>query len=605
MINTVLKIKEGCFWKRLFSSYVVLLIIFSCLLFLFNLGKRDLWAPDEPRYAQVANEMLDSKDFILPHLNGNKYPDKPPVLFWLIILFSIPFGEITELSARLPSAIAGIGCAIITYYFGKRLFSNRVGFFAALVLSTSIQFLTVTRRVSFDGLLTFLVTLSLYCFHTGYTRKERNTKFFLLSYLFMAIATITKGPVGLAIPILVISTFLCIVKLGKRKSDFRIDNMHIGLGAIIVFSIPLLWVYGIYLQGGWEHTKEVLFTQNIGRAVNSWSHNRPFYYFFREFPLGFMPWSIFIPSVIIYYIKTARGNPSKPRSNYGSLQSSSRPNTGRDACATRQMSHCNSFMLSGYQSTNNSQRQLLFPMVWFIVVFTFFSIMSGKRAGYVLPLYPAASLFVAWFLDSFLSSTSDKKFKRTGYLPLQIIYGIMIVTGAAIPAWIYYNQHEYFIPLLPLSIIIICGSIISARYLYKSKPAKALTSSFIVFLIIVMVGSQVAIPKINEKKSARYFCEKVNKIIGPDGKFASFNFFRSAYLFYTEKKSIEVITDMERVNEHLSSNEKAYLLLQEKDLKIIKTSIDTGIYTLVKDSIGHRTMVLISNKPGSDEINAY
>ena len=570
---------------------VVYIIIFTSLLFLFNLGKRDLWAPDEPRYAQVSNEMLDSNDFIIPHLNGQKYPDKPPLLFWLIIMFSIPFGEITELSARLPSAIAGIGSVIITYYFGKRFLSNRVGFVAALILSTSIQFLTVTRRVSFDGLLTFLVTLSLFCFHTGYMRKAKSTRFFLLSYLFMAFATITKGPVGLAIPILVISTFLCIVKSGKCKSDFSIGDMHIGLGAFIVFSIPLLWVYGIYLQGGWEHTKEVVFTQNIGRTVNSWSHNRPFYYFFIQFPLNFMPWSIFIPSVIIYYIRTLYKNKYEKVCNSQNVHSvifETQPELHNLQLETQ---NCK-------MSISDLRAKLLFPGVWFIVVFIFFSIMSGKRAGYILPLYPAASLFVAWFLDSFISSGSGKKLKIIWYLPLQIIYGIMVATGVAIPSWTYFNQREYFMPILAISIILICGSTVSARYLYKSKLTKSLTSSFVIFLIIVMVGSQVVIPKFNQNKSARYFCERVKKVIGSDRKFASFNCFRSAYLFYTGKKSIEVITDIKRLKEYLNSNKKVYLLVQEKNIEAVKIGLNAEVYPLVEDTIGHRTMLLISNKPG-------
>ena len=93
------------FWKYTHIQ-VVFLVIFTGFLFVFDLGNRDLWAPDEPRYAQVAREMLENKNFILPHLNGEVYPDKPPLLFWLIDLFSIPFKTVTEFSARLPSALA-------------------------------------------------------------------------------------------------------------------------------------------------------------------------------------------------------------------------------------------------------------------------------------------------------------------------------------------------------------------------------------------------------------------------------------------------------------------------------------------------------------------
>ncbi|MGR3317311.1 MAG: ArnT family glycosyltransferase [Candidatus Anammoxibacter sp.] len=555
--------------------YVALIIIFASLLFLFNLGKRDLWAPDEPRYAQVSREMWDSKDFVLPHLNGEKYPDKPPVLFWLIILFSIPFGGITELSARLPSAFAGIGCMIMMFYFAKRLFSERVGFITALILATSVEFLTVSRRVSFDGLLTFLVVLSLFCFHTGYIRKHRNRKFFLLSYLFMAIATITKGPVGFVMPVLVIATFLCIVKFGKCKSEFHIRDMRIWLGVVIVLSIPLLWVFGIYIEGGWEHVKEVVFTQNIGRTVNSWSHKKPFYYFFMQFPLYFLPWSIFIPGAIILYIKCVKGLHKKPTVNFG-----------LDKC-----NHNEKLCICSDHSP------FLFPAVWFIVVFVFFSIMSGKRSTYILPIYPAASMFIAWFLDSFISHSLDKTLKKFGYIPFQLAFVILLVMGISFPVYTYFHYYSFFVPTLFMSLIVICGTIISARYIFTKRPSIALVSSFIVFLITVMLSTQIAIPKLNEKKSGRFFCEKIEKIIGDDGKFASFNFFRSTFLFYTKQKSINVIKNIEQLNEYLSIDERVYLLIKDYHFKTVINSIDPKLYILQSGKVGHRTMLLVSNKP--------
>lgn len=608
MIEFISKLKNICFGKRLFSSYVVLLIIFSCLLFLFNLGKRDLWAPDEPRYAQVASEMWDSKDFILPHLNGEKYPDKPPLHFWLIILFSLPFGKVTELSARLPSALAGIGCVILLYYFGKQIFSTilldknnklpqnaakdelenkyllnvysnpgRIGFLAALILSTTIEYVIVSRRVSFDVLLTFIITLSLFCFFTGYSRKVKNTRYFLASYFCMGIATLTKGPVGFALPILVISTFLCIIKFKNYKMNFRIRDMRIGLGLVIVFTIPLLWVLGIYFQGGWEHTKEVVFTQNIGRTVNSWSHNRPFYYFFIKFPLFFLPWSVFLPGVIIHCVKTIKATPAK--------------------LVTKKQLEVNAF-----DNKNNLGCQpshLLFPGVWFIVVFIFFSIMSGKRSTYILPLYPAAALCSAWFIDSFIWSKSEKKFKKSGYIPFKFICVFLIVTGFGIPIWIYYNRHENFCSVLPISAVFICGAILLAKYLFKSQLSKALICSFIIYLITLMVGTHTVVPLFNNEKSSRCFCENLNMIVGDKGKIASYGFFRSTYTFYTGRKSLKIISDTNELDEYLKSDERVYLMVKENQLEEVKNSTNTELYTLLKDSIGHRTIILLSNKPAT------
>lgn len=658
------------------DTKVAIIIIFTSLLFFYNLGKRDLWAPDEPRYSEVAREMWEGKDFVLPHLNGEKYPDKPPVLFWLIILFSIPFGAVTELSSRLPSAFAGISCAVMTYYLGRQIFSHlqtsivtsnskvptnphfikedgsdfngevryshlpavnveRVGFLAALILSTSLEYLVDSRRVAFDVLLTSLITLAMLLFHTGFTKKKGNTKYFLLSYLSMAIATLTKGPVGFAIPILVISTFLCVLKLRNRlnahgrtkpftdkpcdlsippnqmhntQSGFCIGDMRIGLGSIIVFSIPLLWVFGIYVQGGWEHTKEVVFQQNLGRTVDSWSHKQPFYYFFIQFPLNFLPWSVFIPSVIIYLLRLYPG--PMPRILNISLDIVKRIKRlitripqriiyKHHSCGAKQILPNSSSLQSQIQDPRstiyNPTSALLFPSIWFIVVFIFFSIMSGKRSGYILPLYPAASLLVAWFMDSFISSALDKRFRRIGYLPFRIAFWITAAIGIGLFVWVYYYHRPNLVSIIPISIIFITGPVIASRYLSSARPVKVLTASFIILLITVISGSHLVIPVINEKKSARHFCEKTNEFTRDGSQLASYNFLRDAYLFYTGRKHIKVIMDIKGLKEYLESKERVYLIIKEGDMNEIRENVASGLRILAREDIGHRSMYLISN----------
>src|SRR3989338_7090513 len=167
---------------------LICIILFTGFLFMFNTGKRDLWAPDEPRYAQVSKEIRDSGNFIVPHLNSEPYPDKPPLLFWFINLFSLPFGKITALSARLPSAFAGIGCCVAIFYLGKSLYHNtRIALMASLLLATSSKFMWMAHRVAFDVLLTFFVTMAILCFYKRYARRKNNKKYYILFYISMAL----------------------------------------------------------------------------------------------------------------------------------------------------------------------------------------------------------------------------------------------------------------------------------------------------------------------------------------------------------------------------------------------------------------------------------
>ena len=255
----------------------VCIILFTAFLFLFNTGKRDLWAPDEPRYAQVSKEMRDSGNFIVPHLNSEPYPDKPPLLFWLINLFSIPFGKITALSSRLPSAFAGIGCCLAIFYLGKSLYHNtRIALMASLLLATSSKFLWMAHRVAFDVLLTFFVMMAIVCFYKGYAArhnhspitppispplqgkdegevKKQERRYYTLFYIFMALGVLTKGPIGFILPFCIVLTYLIL------KKDIRVlkeTRPWIG-GAIFAF-IVFTWVYLASIYGGKEYTYQIL-----------------------------------------------------------------------------------------------------------------------------------------------------------------------------------------------------------------------------------------------------------------------------------------------------------------------------------------------------------
>ena len=119
--------------------------------------------------------MRDSGNFIVPHLNSEPYPDKPPLLFWLINLFSIPFGKITALSSRLPSRLRRHRLLSGNILSWQSLYHNtRIALLASLFLATSSKFLWMSHRVAFDVLLTFFVTMAIVCFYKGYAARHNH-----------------------------------------------------------------------------------------------------------------------------------------------------------------------------------------------------------------------------------------------------------------------------------------------------------------------------------------------------------------------------------------------------------------------------------------------
>ncbi|HHT9137051.1 MAG TPA: ArnT family glycosyltransferase [Candidatus Wunengus sp. YC60] len=548
----------------------ICIIAFTGFLFLFNIGKRDLWAPDEPRYAQVSKEMRDSGNFIVPHLNGEPYPDKPPLLFWLINLFSIPFGKITALSSRLPSAFAGIGCCLALFFLAKSLYHNtRIALLAALFLATSSKFLWMAHRVAFDVLLTFFATMAILCFYKGYIIrhnrspitspispplqwkdegevKKQERRYYILFYIFMALGVLTKGPVGFILPFFIVLTYLIL------KKDLRVlKETRPWIGGVIFAFIVFTWVYLASVYGGKEYACQILFKQNVGRFASSFAHKRPFYYYFINFPINFVPWSIFIPGIAVY--------------------------------------------LSSKEGRTKIQN-ILMPVIWFAVVFIFFSIVSGKRDIYVLPLYPAAALITAWFLNEFVEQFREKRFKRIGYYPCYLLCGITLALSTLLPIVVYKLYPQYTSSAIPFVAILLIGGLVMLRFVRYARIIPFLFTIIFVIFFAFNISTLKAIPILNQYKSAKEICDKANSVIKHGEKLAMYDFFRDPYLFYTNINHIEVLYGIDELRRFLNSNERVFLFIQEKDFKEVSKLLEIPMFVLEKDSVGHRDILFVSNK---------
>lgn len=557
---------------------VVSIIVFTAFLFLFNIGKRDLWAPDEPRYAQVSKEMRDSGNFIVPHLNSKPYPDKPPLLFWLINVFSLPFEKITALSSRLPSAFAGIGCCVALFYLATSLYRNtRIALMASLILATSSKFLWMTHRVAFDVLLTLLVTLSILFFYKGYTEQKNKGLYYTVFYVLMAFGVLAKGPIGFILPFLIVLTYLIL----KRDVGILKDTKP-WIGGILFTIIVFTWVYLAGIYGGKEYTNQILFKQNVGRFASSFAHKRPFYYYFINFPVNFLPWSIFIPSIVMYLF-SQKGREKIP--NILTIRNFKTKILRRSSLQNNNICH-----------SGRNEESLLLPIVWFAVVFIFFSIVSGKRDIYVLPLYPAAALFIAWFLNEFIEQSQENYFRKTGYYPCYILCGISLVLGVLFPITVYKAFPQYITTTTPFTIILSIAGIVM---LYLIKHARIIPFFFtLVFVICIIfnVSTVRVIPILDHYKSAKEICGKAKAMMKPDDRLAMYNFFRDPYLFYTDRNSIEVIAESDNLRKFLNSQERVFLFIQEKDFKKISKLPEMPLFVLERDSVGHREIFFVSNK---------
>lgn len=263
------------------------------LLFYAGLGAYPLLNNNEGLYAQIAWEMLQSGDWVIPHLNGVPYIEKPPLLYWLIALSFKVFGK-TAFAARLVPATFGFATCLSLYFFARSIHKKKLGQYSAVILASFAGFMIFSRMVFFDVALTFFLTAAALCFYKFY---ETLTKKYL--YLFSALmagAVLTKGIVALALMGVLIISFLCVEKkLEFLKYFFNPVAILIFLGLTVPWHVAaslkepgFAWFYFVN-----EHWMRFL-DQRIPRDY----YRGPWYYYVPRLLVYMVPWTFVIPFII-------------------------------------------------------------------------------------------------------------------------------------------------------------------------------------------------------------------------------------------------------------------------------------------------------------------
>ncbi len=339
-----------------FSSRARWLVVgAAALLLLAGLGNVDAWAPDEPRYLQVSEELRalehGARGAVLLHLNGEPYGQKPPLYYWLAALAGAPAGQVGELTGRLPSALAGVALVWLTLTFGARLFGGSVGILGAGLLLTVFDFARLARRLQLDVLLALLETIGLVLYwrvDRGIGDRRRQLAGL---HLALGLAVLTKGPVGFLIPVLVILLHRAVERRlrGTARELFPAWALALSLGP------GLAWL-ALALAAAPEGFAAQMIGENlIGRFFEGSSHARPLLYYLWAFPAGFLPWSLLFPWVAWTALRRV--------------------------------------FVPG--ASDETRRAWVFLLCWVGASLVFFSLSSGKRHLYLLPVFPAAALLCA------------------------------------------------------------------------------------------------------------------------------------------------------------------------------------------------------------------
>jgi 4-amino-4-deoxy-L-arabinose transferase-like glycosyltransferase len=265
---------------------LLILIVLPALL-LYPTLSFFLLEPDEGRYAQVSREMLARGEWVVPHLQGQPYLDKPPLLYWLVMLSYKLFG-VAEAPARLIPALAVHGTILVVYILGRRSLGERSAFWGALFLAITPGFMGMGRLLYMDGLLTFWVTLAIFATFEAIRGERFRASWWYLAALAAGLGVLTKGPVPLLL-------LVPPIWLHRRLTDHAvaIGWKHLAGFLAVVAAVNVPWYAAIFMREPvflryffWEH--------NVLRFIKPFDHLQPVWYYMPIVLGGLLPGTLLL-----------------------------------------------------------------------------------------------------------------------------------------------------------------------------------------------------------------------------------------------------------------------------------------------------------------------
>jgi 4-amino-4-deoxy-L-arabinose transferase-like glycosyltransferase len=411
------------------------LFIFSVSLIFIGMGLREPWPADEPRFAEIAREMVETGQWFFPMRGGELYPDKPPVFMWSIAFFYWLTGSI-KLSFLLPSAICSVVTTFLVYDLGHRYWSAQTGWRAAILLLLTIQFTLQAKTAQIDAMLCCWTMLGCY----GLLRhllSDGNWCWYYIGCFFMGIGVITKG-VGF-LPILMLIPYIFVRTFQKKEQEIQ-GNWQWGIGILALLAAIMLWLIPMLILVEYsdnplfeQYRDNILFKQTATRYANPWHHIRPFWYYpVKVIPVFWLPICLMLPWLVKYW----------------------------------------------KNAIQSADRRIILPLGWIVLVLLFFSISSGKRGVYILPALPMLALITAPYLEEVLSS---KWLNRLIWGLIALIAATFVTTGIAGLAELKtLHALETKFHIQPWGLILSVGILASFATIYSFKKAKFI--SWIIFI---------------------------------------------------------------------------------------------------------------------------
>ncbi|MGH9513681.1 MAG: ArnT family glycosyltransferase [Terriglobales bacterium] len=434
------------------ATDIFLLAGFCGFLFFFGLSYFGLIGADEPRYAQVAREMLARHDWITPTLKGTPWLEKPALYYWQAMVAYRVFG-VSDWVARLPSAADATLMVIAIYIFLKR-FRPGSHLDGTLIAASCAAIIGFARAASTDMPLAAMFTIAMLAWYVWY--ESRSKTYLSLFFFFLGFGALAKGPVALLLAVLIIALFTAL----KRESKALLQTLWIP-GIAILLAVMLPWYVAVQIKNP-EFFRVFILEHNLARfGTNLYHHPEPFWYYAPVTLLALLPWTVFAVIAIFEDIR-------------------SRWRKQEDA------------------APNDSFN--LYLIIWLIVPLVFFSISQSKLPGYILPAVPAGALLVADYIRLHLLKNESLRLWQTA--AHSIVAGSLLFPALMIQYILVQHRIPWSRATVPILLAALCATCIGL--LLKFSGLRMLRfATLIPVVLIVGVVLRAGSPWLDAYLSAR------------------------------------------------------------------------------------------------------
>jgi 4-amino-4-deoxy-L-arabinose transferase-like glycosyltransferase len=343
--------------------------------FFYGLAYFGLVGADEPRYAQIAREMFERRDWVTPTLYGKPWLEKPVLYYWSAIVSYKIFG-VSDWAARFPTAVLATAMVFAVYAFARR-FRPGAALNGALITATCAGVIGFSRAASTDMPLTATLTMALLAWTAWQQSGEK--RWLAIAYVMLALATLAKGPVAVFLAGAVIIVFTAI------KRDWRVLVRSLWLPGIALYLVVMLPWYAAVEHSTHRFFSEFILKHNLARyESNIFQHHQPFWYYLVVLPLALAPWTTF---AIAGFVRAVRERTDDVR---------------------------------------------LVLVIWAALPVVFFSFSGSKLPGYILPALPAWALLAAFYLESLPRGVVRIRLAMVHSLVIGALFGGALLSSYAV-----------------------------------------------------------------------------------------------------------------------------------------------------------------------------